>query len=229
MDKDTSSIGGIENPLLPTYQLFVITIFMDLLCLLLSLFFPVFVTICLFCYMLFSRLYSWRKVRLKKYPIIGFLTVVLNQGALIFFLVANGIRSSNEIIIPYQLILVASLLLGGFYPMTQIYQHEADKKDHVNTLSRLLGIRGTFFFCLILYVGAFSLLFVYFHETGQLARFFLFQFFFIPVIVYFLAWFRRVWMNELEADFKQTMRMNWIASICTNAAFITLLILNYFG
>ncbi len=229
MDRDTTSIGGIKHPLLPTYQLFVVSICMDLLCLFCSLLLSPLVTICLCCYMLFSRLYSWRKIRLKKYPIIGYLTVVLNQGALVFFLVLNGVSTSSEIMIPYSLLLAASLLIGGFYPITQIYQHEADQKDQVNTLSLLLGKRGTFFFCLVLYITAFSILFFNFKGTDNLLQFFILQLFFIPVIYYFLGWFIRVWKNEMEADFTQTMRMNWIASICTNAAFVTLLILKHFG
>jgi hypothetical protein len=38
-----------------------------------------------------------------------------------------------------------------------------------------------------------------------------------------------VWKNPAKADFKNTMRMVWIASTFTNLAFITLLIMNHFG
>jgi 1,4-dihydroxy-2-naphthoate octaprenyltransferase len=36
--------------------------------------------------------------------------------------------------------IAASLLIGGFYPLTQIYQHRQDKEDGVRTLSMLLGL-----------------------------------------------------------------------------------------
>jgi 1,4-dihydroxy-2-naphthoate octaprenyltransferase len=93
----------------------------------------------------------------------------------------------------------------------------------------LLGKRGTFIFCFILYLLAFGILFFYLKANNELVHFFILQIFFIPVIIYFLSWMIRVWKNEQEANFKQTMRMNWIASICTNAAFFTLLILKHFG
>jgi 1,4-dihydroxy-2-naphthoate octaprenyltransferase len=202
---------------------------MDLIGILLTLCISRLVTACYICYILFSRLYSWRRIRLKKYPIIGYLTVIINQGALIFFMVVNGVATTDTIQIPYQLLLVSSLLIGGFYPITQIYQHHQDQQDNVTTLSMMLGKRGTFIFCLLLYITAFSILFFYFYQHDELQHFFILQLFFIPVIIYFLGWFIRVWKDEAEADFKQTMRMNWIASICTNAAFITLLIIKHFG
>jgi 1,4-dihydroxy-2-naphthoate octaprenyltransferase len=47
--------------------------------------------------------------------------------------------------------------------------------------------------------------------------------------MYFLSWMLEVWKNPKKADFKNTMRMIWLASTCSNLAFITLLILNHFG
>jgi 1,4-dihydroxy-2-naphthoate octaprenyltransferase len=50
----------------------------------------------------------------------------------------------------------------------------------------------------------------------------------MPVLVYFFIWFRKVWINEKEANFKHTMCMNLLASACTNLGFITLLIMHLF-
>ena len=52
------------------------------------------------------------------------------------------------------LIIGAAFLIGGFYPITQVYQHEADEKDEVKTISMLLGKKGTFIFCSIMYAIA---------------------------------------------------------------------------
>jgi 1,4-dihydroxy-2-naphthoate octaprenyltransferase len=41
-------------------------------------------------YILASRAYSYRGIRLKKYPFAGWLTVITCQGALVFFLVYQG-------------------------------------------------------------------------------------------------------------------------------------------
>ncbi len=57
--------------------------------------------------------------------------------------------------------LLSSLFLGSAYPLTQIYQHEADKKDGVISLSYKLGYKGTFFFSSILFTMASIFLFYY--------------------------------------------------------------------
>jgi 1,4-dihydroxy-2-naphthoate octaprenyltransferase len=121
--------------------------------------------------------------------------------------------------------IAASLLIGGFYPLTQIYQHEDDLKDGVRTISYTLGYKGTFIFTGIVYALAFGMLGLLFYINKQLSQFLVLQIFMAPVLVYFFIWFKKVVRNTNEANFKNTMRMNFIASICTNAGFITLLIL----
>lgn len=228
MDKDEESIGGIENPLQPTKQLFYVTIFMDLIAVALSFFISVWFAIAFIFYIICSRMYSYRGVRLKRFAIIGYLIVILNQGAITFFMVYHGADKNLSTQIPWQGIVAAAFLIGGFYPITQIYQHESDAKDGVKTISMLLGKRGTFIFCAAMYVIAFALLFLYYQQQKQMLNFVVLQIFFIPVIVFFLRWFFLVYKNNKAADFKHTMRMNWLASTCTSFAFISLLILNQF-
>jgi len=229
MDRDTESIGGIEKPLEPSYELFICSLVMDALGLFLAFVLSNNFGIAYLCYILFSRLYSWRMIRLKKYPIGGYLTVILNQGALVFYMVFQVCNNRENVVVPIELLAAASLLIGGFYPITQIYQHQQDAKDGVKTISMLLGKRGTFLFCMCLYLLAFGILFWHFNQRGELNQFYVLQLFFVPVVIYFLNWFIKVWKNPIEAGFKQTMFMNWLASGCTNAAFITLLIIKHFG
>jgi 1,4-dihydroxy-2-naphthoate octaprenyltransferase len=59
-------------------------------------------------------------------------------------------------------------------------------------------------------------------------QFFVLSFFFLPILTYFLWWASRVWKDIGAADFKHTMRMNVLASACTNLGFLTVLILNHF-
>ena len=229
MDRDESPIGGIAKPLQPTKQLFYTTVALDIISILLSLFINIYFTIAIVVYILFSRAYSYRKIRLKQYPIIGYLTVICNQGALTFWMVYIGASLLGTINFPVIACISATFLIGGFYPITQVYQHEADRKDGVQTISMMLGVRGTFIWCAIMYVIAFGLLFVHFQRTQQIAHFIVLQAFFIPVLVYFFYWVISVWKNQTKADFKHTMQMNWLAAGCTNSAFITLIILNHFG
>ena len=130
--------------------------------------------------------------------------------------------------IPWQATIAAALLIGGFYPLTQIYQHDADKKDGVTTISYLLGYKGTFIFTAIVYAIAFSMLAFWFIATLQGTKFLMLQLFFIPVLIYFFIWAKKVWKDTGAANFKYTMQMNLLASVCTNFAFITILILRFF-
>jgi 1,4-dihydroxy-2-naphthoate polyprenyltransferase len=228
MDRDETPIGGIEKPLQPTRQLFYTTIIMDVISITLSLVISIYFTTGILLYILASRAYSYRGIRLKKYPVIGYLTVVVFQGAVTFWLVYHGSSVEKSIVVPWQTMLAASLLIGGFYPLTQIYQHKADKQDGVTTISYLLGYKGTFIFTAIVYFVAFGVMAYWFIATLQQTKFFVLQLFFIPVLVYFFIWAKKVWKDNAAANFKNTMQMNLLASVCTNFAFITILILNLF-
>ncbi len=81
--------------------------------------------------------------------------MIIFQGAVTFFLVFHGADSNHTLKIPVISMLAASLLIGGFYPLTQIYQHEEDVRDGVKTISYKLGYTGTFIFTGIVYAFAF--------------------------------------------------------------------------
>jgi 1,4-dihydroxy-2-naphthoate octaprenyltransferase len=225
MDRDTGSIGGIKNPLQPTKQLFYVTTAMDTLAFIASFLITPLFAFGILLYILASRAYSYRKIRLKKYPIIGYLTVVIFQGAVAFFLVYHGSQTDHTTNVPAIALIAASLLIGGFYPLTQIYQHEDDLKDGVRTISYKLGYKGTFIYTGIVYAMAFTMLALQFLLGLEWKLFLLLQIFMAPVLVYYFIWFSKVLNNPKEANFKNTMRMNLLASTCTNAGFITILIL----
>jgi 1,4-dihydroxy-2-naphthoate octaprenyltransferase len=225
MDKDETSIGGIKNPLQPTQQLYYTTVIMDMVAISLSFMLSLWFGVCISCYIVCSRLYSYRRIRLKQYPIAGYLTVILNQGSLTFFMIYFVASENLYLNVPIAGVLSAAFLIGGFYPITQIYQHESDKRDGVTTISMLLGKRGTFIFCAVMYMVALSILFFYFQQRNQLQSFGVIQIFFVPVLVYFVWWFLQVLKHERLADFKHTMQINWLASTCTSLAFITLILL----
>lgn len=224
MDRDETPIGGLRNPLQPTRQLFYVSIGMDLAAILLSLFISGIFTICVIAYILASRAYSYRGIRLKKYPVLGYLTVIIFQGSVTFFMVYHGCSMDKTTAVPFPGILAAGLLIGGFYPLTQIYQHEADQKDGVRTISAWLGYRGTFIFTGLVYVLAMSILGWLFLQLDQWWKFGLVATIMLPVVVYFFNWARQVWKDESVADYTHTMRMNMLASGCTNLAFLILLI-----
>jgi 1,4-dihydroxy-2-naphthoate polyprenyltransferase len=225
MDRDTESVGGIKNPMQPTKELFYVTIVMDTVAIALSCMISLYFVIGIIAYILASRAYSYRGVRLKKYPVAGYLTVVFFQGAVTFFLVMHGCSADKTLQVPAAGMLAASLLIGGFYPLTQIYQHQQDKADGVTTLSMLLGYNGTFIFTALIYLFAVSTLAYQLISNNQFNSFLIIQIFFIPVLAYFFWWFSKVRAEHSAANFVNTMRMNMLASVCTNAAFITLFLI----
>jgi 1,4-dihydroxy-2-naphthoate polyprenyltransferase len=228
MDRDTGSIGGLEKPPPPSRQLFLVTIVLDTVAIVLSVLvhplFPAFMLL----YIGASKAYSYRGIRLKKFPIVGYLTVIIFQGALTFALVYYGSNTDTKFFIPWQGMVICALLIGGFYPLTQIYQHQQDLDDGVKTISYKLGYTGTFAFCAIVYSLAWLFMAQFFISKGEDNKLLVVSIFFVPIIVYFIQWFIKVRKETAAANFKNTMRMNWLAAICTNIAFIILLTWRWF-
>ncbi len=229
-DKDEQSIGGLRNPPKATVQLFYLSLLFDAIGLSLSLI----IGWTFFCgvllYMLVSRAYSSRLIRLKKYPIIGFLAVVIFQGAVSFITIYSGITGAKilDVITSNLLypVVASTFLIGGVYPLTQIYQHKQDERSGDKTLSILLGYRGTFIFSLVFFVIANLILFFYFDQLHQLNSFYLMQAFLFPVMLFFLNWMRKVFKHTEHASFENTMLMNTLASLMLNFCFILMFLLN---
>ncbi len=228
MDKDDSPIGGLKKPLQPTKQLFYATVLMDLLGFGLSFLISAWFALGTLIYITGSRLYSYRGTRVKQYPLLGFITVIAFQGGLVFWMVYHGSHEMMKTTMPLAPMIAASLLIGGFYPLTQIYQHQQDLADGVKTISYKLGYKKTFVFCAFIYALAMPVLAYVFFSSLMFRQFVVLLCFFIPILVYFIWWAMKVWKKETAADFINTMRMNALASTCTNAAFITVLIMNRF-
>jgi 1,4-dihydroxy-2-naphthoate octaprenyltransferase len=231
-DKDETSIGGLKNPPKVSENLFYATILLDVVGILFSLLVSRWFAIFVFVYVLISRAYSYRNLRLKKYAVIGFLTVFLFQGAFSYLMTASALAefniqnyfTTNNVIC----MTVASLFIGSVYPLTQIYQHDADKKDGVTTISYKLGYVGTFVFSGLMFGMATVLLFYYFDLKHQRIAFLLFFTAMLPVVLQLLKWFGKVRKNNMNANFENTMNMNLLASTCMNIYFLILILNNIF-
>jgi len=229
IDKDEESIGGLEKPPIPTKKLYYLTLIMDVLATLLALIFiNQLFAICILLYMLASRAYSSKEIRLKKYPYIGFLIVFIFQGGFTYYMCYTGIADHAlklNLSVLY-LLLASSFQIAGAYPLTQIYQHQQDLKDGVVTISYKLGYIGTFIFTGLMFVITNVLYFLYFNSSNQINQFYIIQIFFLPIVVYYSYWFIKVIKNKNEANFKYTMLMNMIASTCMNSCFLVLYFIN---
>lgn len=224
MDRDETPIGGIKKPMQPTEQLRRLVMVMDILAIVLGFVVSYWFSLGVLVYILASRAYSSRLTRIKKYPVMGFLLVIICQGALVFWLVYHGVHASQPLTAPASAMLASTFLIAGAYPLTQIYQHHADRQDGVTTISMLLGVKKTFLFSALLFNIAFLLLGVHFALQLELTRFFILLLCFLPVLFFFIAWARKVWRDEDEASFENLMKMNILAAFCSNAGFLILLI-----
>ncbi|MGZ3879712.1 MAG: UbiA family prenyltransferase [Flavisolibacter sp.] len=227
MDRDETAIGGLKNPMQPTKQLFYTTVAMDTTAIILSFLLSPLFSLCILLYILASRAYSYRRIRLKQYPIIGFLTVFIFQGALIFFCTYSTLVKKQGVNVPTLPCIISSLLIGALYPLTQIYQHEEDKRDGVTSISYVLGKRGTFVFSMLLFLAATFLLYVRFKDLGEQNHFYLYLLIMLPVVLFFLYWMLKVWKDEAEANFRNSLLMNVLSTICTTIFFVILIIVKH--
>ncbi|GAC1598183.1 MAG: hypothetical protein NVS3B25_23860 [Hymenobacter sp.] len=226
-DKDEGSIGGLKNPPKVTPALLHLVWLFDALAVagaaLLSRPFAGLVVV----YLLVSKAYSYEGIRLKKYPLLSTLVVVVFQGAFTFLMTQVGAgATAGQLVEPTNLLLalVSTLFLCGSYPLTQVYQHAEDARRGDRTLSLRLGIRGTFgFAAAALLAGAATLGLAYGlrHETRPLLLFLVAT---GPVVTLFGRWTWQVWHDEAAADFEHTMRMNQVSSLCLSAAFVAMLL-----
>jgi 1,4-dihydroxy-2-naphthoate octaprenyltransferase len=224
-DKDEKSIGGLKNPPPVKKGLYYLALLFDALAILLgALMVNLTFALMLFIYGLASKAYSHPSIRLKKYPLAGWLLTGFFQG---FFMVLTCFVGINNFELETALsakILaagaLATIMLWGNYPMTQIYQHEEDAKRGDITLSLKLGILGTFHFTIVAF-GVATLGFIWFFGKFYNGEYTLeFLTFLSPVIVYFLYWYFRVRKSSAQANYGHTMWLNFISALCLNIFFI---------
>ncbi|HEX5170754.1 MAG TPA: UbiA family prenyltransferase [Cyclobacteriaceae bacterium] len=226
-DKDEKSIGGLKNPPPVSKQLYFVAISLDAIAIIVG-----YLTInttfaaMLLLYGLVSKAYSHPSIRLKKYPIIGWLTAGLFQGYFTLLMSYVGINdfslesSLNERVSFAGLL--ASFMLLGNYPMTQVYQHGEDSRRGDYTFSIMLGIRGTFFFVAAVFSIVSCGFCLYFMKYFSLHHAVIFLVSLFPVLVYFFFWLSKILRDISIADFSHTMLLNFISATCLNAFFIYL-------
>lgn len=226
MDQDEGSIGGLKNPPKAGPLVLWLSIILNLLAIFCSYFYlGILESYAITAYILTSILYSWKAVRLKRYALPSFLTVVFFQGAFIYALVylagqkVSYVEAITQVNFLYPSI-ISSLLIAGIYPMTQIYQHKEDAKNGDHTLSMFMGIRGTFEFCGFMFAVATAFLGYHFINSDQSHFFYIFLLFNFPSLAFFTWWAIKVWGDPKQANFRYTMLLNKTSSIAMVLYFI---------
>jgi 1,4-dihydroxy-2-naphthoate polyprenyltransferase len=231
-DRDETSIGGLKYPPKVSRKLYYASILFDVIGIGCGLFVSVYFSLFVLIFVIVSRAYSYRNLRLKKYPFTGFLTVFIFQGAFVYLIASSSLSTfvsaeyftENHVICMF----AASFFIGSMYPLTQIYQHQADKEDGVISISYKLGYIGTFVFSAVLFSIASGLLFYNFSLKHRQIAFLLFVIIMLPVITKLGIWFHKVREDTGNANFENTMQVNLMTSTCMNFYFLLLILNNHY-
>ena len=231
MDKDTGSIGGLEHPPPVTPKLYYASIIFDLAGLLLCSLSSWQNAFVMAGYVAFSKVYSWHGIRLKKYAYLAWASVLFFQGGYTFMLAhmaAEGSVSMQWFTAKnVACMIISSLLIGAFYPLTQIYQHNEDSQRGDFTISYRLGIIGTFIFTAVLFLCGTVVSYNYFTTYYTLSHFLIFLVCLMPAVTYFAYWFAITTRNRKNANYTHAMQMNKVASLCMIICFTVILYLNH--
>ncbi|MGV3525255.1 MAG: UbiA family prenyltransferase [Candidatus Sericytochromatia bacterium] len=224
IDRDTEAIGGLAAPPPPPALLPWVCGLLDLLAVLWALSLGWKTALGVLGFILASRAYSAPWPRLKRYPWVSFATVFVFQGGWIYLTTVGALGpsvlgSGRHLLMA----LAASCLVGGSYPLSQIYQHGSDAQRGDLTLSRLLGIRGTLLFSgavsgaggLLLLVGLAPV------ERALVAVGLL------PVLLRLGLWSRQIWQDPSRANHTQTMRTQLVGAICLCLSLGALVLLRF--
>ncbi len=231
-DKDEGSIGGLKNPPKVSKDLYALSMLFFGLALLMGLLVNWQYMSMMLIYGVVSMAYSHPSIRLKKYPVVSWLTAGFFQGYFTFIMSYAGINALGwEVFFDYSVNipgLLTTLLLLGSYPLTQVYQHEEDRKRGDKTLSLKLGVMGTFGFAGIWFFLAGAAFWVYFYSVGNEALGWVFLGSMLPVVLYFFLWFVFVKKDpEKYVCFEWAMGMNNVSAFFLNAFFLYHIWANY--
>lgn len=227
MDQDTGSIGGLEKPPVAGMELYYASLFLDLFALVIAAFISYELVAMLLLYSVVSRLYSWRKVRIKKYPWTSLVVVSLMQGGYTYMICSMFFTNETDLNwfahrSHWFGFAATTFMVSALYPLTQIYQHKDDIANGDRTVSYVLGINGTFLISGLFFLLSCLSVWLYFDSIDQASLAAIFGIFLIPVIFYFLRWALRCRRNYREANFSNTMKMNKISSLMLIAAFVVI-------
>lgn len=223
-DKDEDSIGGLKEPPKVSKELYYYSLLFDLIALIWASWINVYFALFIFIYGLISKAYSHPSIRLKKMPYTGWFAAGFFQGYFTFITTVIGLHGTDwlmimDIKIQFPAIL-STLLLFGSYPMTQIYQHGEDARRGDLTISRILGVLGTFHFTAIAFLISSIGFFFFYYNYISLSDGIFFYFSLLPVLVYFNLWYLQVRKDKSIANYDKTMKLNMLSAICLNLFFV---------
>lgn len=147
-DFDEGPIGGLWKPPKPTYGLLVFALAIQFIGVLLIVWINWWLLAVAAFMGILSTAYSHPAVRLKKWPWASILAVSFGQGlggAAAGWLCGQSDPTTLLALRPWLGFLVATLVTTGYYPLTQIYQREEDRRRGDITFAVRYGERSFLF------------------------------------------------------------------------------------
>jgi 4-hydroxybenzoate polyprenyltransferase len=243
-DRDEGSVNGLETPPPVDKTLFWVSMGLEALALLGGALVNGQFVFFIIVYGLFMKAYSHTAIRIKKRPVASWLLISTFQGGFVFlmtYLVVQDLNLNTALHpAPDQSAQwldqpghwTGGLWLGTFisflnilalYPVTQVYQHAEDTSRGDLTISRLMGVRGTFLNAWVCLVAS-AVCFYLFYRGGW--PFWLMAALLLPGLTY-LTWLTaRIWQNPAAATYRAAMWMTRLTGWGMNAFFLHLLLMH---
>ena len=225
-DRDEGPVGGLETPPPVVEALLPLSLALQAIGAVLVLLVNGVVALLYGVIFVLATAYSYPGIRLKARPYGGLVVVALGQGALAALAGWATAQGTLSTLTPLDWtgILAATLITGGFYPLTQIYQVDEDLARGDRTFAAVSGPRRTFVFALVaLSVAAVLLIGVLGVRTGW-AWAAVVGIFYAALIGAIAGWARTYDSAAVLTNFRRIMRMYTI----TSGGFLAFLLLQLF-
>ena len=227
-DKDEGSVNGIEAPPPVDGTLFWVSMGLEALALLAGVFINGAFLVFILLYGLFMKAYSHPAIRIKKRPVASWLLISTFQGGFVFlmtYMTLHDMSLWELFVMPKEIglwlgTLISTLNILALYPVTQVYQHAEDASRGDLTISRLLGVRGTFVNAWVCLLASGVCFLLFYHEQWP---FFLMMVLLMPSLVYLVALTYRVWQTPAAASYHAAMWMTRLTGWAMNLFFLILL------
>ncbi|CCH02641.1 chlorophyll synthase [Fibrella aestuarina BUZ 2] len=228
-DRDEGSVNGLEAPPPVDRTLFWVSMGLEALALvggvLINWQFVFFILV----YGAFMKAYSHTAIRIKKRPVASWLLISTFQGGFVFLMTYVIVHNINLATVfqpgtwPAGVALgtlISTLNILALYPVTQVYQHAEDASRGDLTISRLMGVRGTFVNAWVCLVAA-AVCFFVFYSGGW--PFWLMAALLAPGLIYLALITARVWQDPTTATYRAAMWMTRLTGWGMNLFFLILL------
>ena len=209
-DRDRGPVGGLSKPPPVTRALLPFSIVIQILGAILAAQVNLFFFVIYAIIFLLGVAYSHPKIRLKKRPIVGLVTVGVGQGVLASLggWVCGQPDLAGFEFLDWMGILAVTLVTVGFYPITQIYQIEEDGSRGDLTFAAWVGPGKTFIFGItVQFLAAFLLIYLILQLMGVVETI-LVAIFYSGLLVYTAYWGKNYRRADVLNNFRRVMMIN---------------------